>query len=445
MNYTHIELLPLTEYPYDQSWGYQVTGYFAVTSRYGTPEDLMFLIDECHRNHIGVLLDWVPGHFTKDEFGLYEFDGTSCYEYADPRKKEHQSWGTRVFDYSRGEVISFLLSSAIYWIEQFHIDGLRVDAVSSMLFLDYGRSKEEAATNIYGGNENLEVIDFFKKLNHYVNTNYQCVMMIAEESTSYPKITTSVEEGGLGFHFKWNMGWMNDSLKYLTLDPLFRKGSHNQFTFSMWYAFSENFILPISHDEVVHGKKSLLDKANVAYEDKFANFKAFLGYMFAHPGKKLTFMGVDIAQFIEWDEQRELDWFLLTYPIHDAAHRYVKELNTYYRKTAAFWQNDGGWSGFRWHVVEDDQNNVFAFSRIDNQGKEVLIISNFSGQLLSKYPVGVTSWGKYQIVLNTDAKKYGGKGVANRSLKAIEQKYGEFEYLLTINLAPFSTVYLEKK
>lgn len=445
MNYTHIELLPLTEYPYDKSWGYQVTGYFAATSRYGTPEDLMYFIDECHRHNIGVILDWVPGHFTKDEFGLYEFDGTCCYEYGDERKKEHKSWGTRVFDYGKGEVVSFLLSSANFWIEQFHVDGLRVDAVSSMLFLNYDRNPDEAAKNIYGGNENLEVLDFFRKLNQFVRDNHQGVMMIAEEATAYPKITSPIEEGGLGFHFKWNMGWMNDSLDYIEVDPFFRKGSHHKFTFSMCYAFVEQFILPISHDEVVHGKHSLLDKAPVAYEDKFASLKAFLGYMYAHPGKKLTFMGTDIAQFIEWDEERELDWFLLDYPIHRATHQYIRELNAIYQKTAAFWQRDRSWEGFRWHVVDDASNNLFGFSRIDEKGQEVLVICNLSGQTLKRYPIGVEANSHYQMLLNSDAKKFGGSGLVNRNIQSIAQPTGEFSETIYVNIAPFTTLYLVKK
>ncbi len=445
MNYTHIELLPVTEYPYDKSWGYQVTGYFSPTSRYGTPEDFMYFVDKCHKNNIGVILDWVPGHFTKDAHGLYEFDGTPCYEYSDTRKMEHEGWGTRVFDYGRNEVKSFLTSSAISWIEDYHIDGLRVDAVSSMIFLNYCRDEEKSARNIYGGFENLEAIDFLKNLNLYVKENYSGVSMIAEESTSYPKVTAAVEHGGLGFDFKWNMGWMNDSLDYLEVDPFFRKGSHDKFTFSMCYAFLENYILPISHDEVVHGKKSLLDKAPVAYEDKFANFKAFLGYMFAHPGKKLTFMGVDIAQFIEWDEERQLDWFLLLYPKHSFSQRYVKELNEYYKSTPALWQNDCDWNGFRWHVVDDNTNNVFAFSRIDNSGKEVLVVSNFSGQILKGYEIGVDTWGSYKISLNSDAKKYDGTALQNRNLKTLNKKKNNFQYTLSINIPPYATMYIEKK
>ena len=445
MNYTHIELLPVTEYPYDKSWGYQATGYFAPTSRYGTPEDFMYFVDCCHQNNIGVILDWVPGHFTKDAHGLYEFDGTHCYEYSDTRKMEHEGWGTRVFDYGRNEVRSFLTSSAVSWIEDYHIDGIRADAVSSMIFLNYCRDEEKSARNIYGGFENLEAIDFLKNLNLYVKENYPGVSMIAEESTSYPKVTTAVEHGGLGFDFKWNMGWMNDSLDYLETDPFFRKGVHNKFTFSMHYAFSENFILPISHDEVVHGKKSLLDKSPVPYEDKFGNFKAFLGYMYAHPGKKLTFMGIDFAQFIEWDEERELDWLLMLYPKHVFTHRYVKELNKYYKSTPALWENDSDWDGFKWHVVDDNNNNVFAFSRIDRSGKEVLVVTNFSNQVLKHYEIGVNTWGSYKIALNSDAKKYDGLAISNRNLKTINKEKNEFKYTLSINIPPYTTMYIEKK
>ena len=445
MNYTHVELLPVTEYPYDKSWGYQTTGYFSPTSRYGTPEDFMYFVDTCHQNNIGVILDWVPGHFTKDAHGLYEFDGTCCYEYSDTRKMEHEGWGTRVFDYGRNEVKSFLTSSAVSWIEDYHIDGIRVDAVSSMLFLNYCRDEDKCARNIYGGFENLEAIDFIKNLNLYVKENYPGVIVIAEESTSYPKVTAAVEHGGLGFDFKWNMGWMNDSLDYLETDPFFRKGVHNKFTFSMHYAFSENFILPISHDEVVHGKKSLLDKSPVPYEDKFANFKAFLGYMYAHPGKKLTFMGIDIAQFIEWDEERELDWLLMLYPKHIFTHRYVKELNKYYKSTPALWENDSDWDGFRWHIVDDNNNNVFAFSRRDRSGKEVLVVSNFSNQILKNYEIGVDTWGSYKIVLNTDAKKYDGIAITNRNLKTINKEKNEFKYTLGVNIPPYATMYIEKK
>ena len=442
MNYTHIELLPITEYPYDKSWGYQVTGFFAATSRFGTPEDFMYFVDECHKANIGLILDWVPGHFTKDAFGLYEFDGTPCYEYSDQRIQEHKGWGTRVFDYGKTEVLSFLYSSAVLWLEKFHIDGLRVDAVSSMLFYNYCRSEEESARNIYGGFENLEAIRFIQSLNEFVRNEYPGVMMIAEESTAFAGVTKPVEEGGLGFHFKWNMGWMNDSLDYLEKDPLFRGGIHNQFTFSMMYAFSENYILPISHDEVVHGKKSLLDKASVSYEDKFSNYRAFMGYMMAHPGKKLNFMGNEIPQMIEWNEERELDWFLLKYPIHDATHRYVKDLNAFYKKHSELWQLDGGWTGFRWHEVEDVWNNCFVFSRMNSKGDSVIVISNFSGNHIKNYEIGVSKWGSYKVALNSDAKKYNGSGVVNRGLHTVTKPHKGFDYTLAVNVPPFSTLYI---
>lgn len=446
MNYTHIEILPILEHPYDKSWGYQVTGYFAPTSRYGLPQDLMYLIDECHKNDIGVILDWVPGHFPKDESGLCEFDGGYVYEYSDYNKMEHREWGTRVFDYGRNEVVSFLISNATYWLDKFHADGLRVDAVSSMLYLDYGRNDGEWTPNVDGGNHNLEAIEFFQNLNTYVNKEFPGAMMIAEESTSWPKVTAPAEYGGLGFNFKWNMGWMNDSLSYLSTDPFFRKGIHDRMTFSLTYAFSENYILPLSHDEVVHGKKSILDRASVEnFEDKFSNMRAFLGYMFAHPGKKLLFMGYDISQVIEWDESKELDWQLLNYPNHAKNHRFVKELNKIYMTTPELWENDTCWSGFKWNTVDDSTNNVFAFTRSDKKGNELLIVSNFSSQHLKKYKIGVDKKQKYSILMNTDAKKYGGNGFINRNLQSKKEEWNNFDYTLELNIPPFSTMYLVKK
>lgn len=446
MNYTHIELLPVTEYPYDKSWGYQATGYFAPTSRYGTPHDFMYFIDKCHQNNIGVILDWVPGHFTKDAHGLYEFDGGCCYEYSDTRKQEHKLWGTRVFDFGRNEVKSFLTSSAAFWFDKYHIDGIRVDAVSSMIYLNYNREEHESARNINGGFENLEAIEFLQRLNMHIQETFKGACMIAEESTSYPHVTEHPSVGGLGFNFKWNMGWMNDSLGYLEIDPFFRKGSHNDMTFSMTYAFSENYVLPISHDEVVHGKKSLLDKAPVSYDDKFSNLKAFLGYMYAHPGKKLTFMGIDIAQFIEWNEERELDWFLLDYPKHKDNQRFVKELNKVYAENSPFWSDERSWEGFKWNVVDDGNNNIFAFSRIDiSTGKEILVVSNFSSQTLKGYGIGVSNYGSYKIILNSDAKKFGGSGLVNRNLRTSKTKCGEYDYMLKLNIPPFSTMYITKK
>lgn len=445
MNYTHIEILPILEHPYDKSWGYQVTGYFAPTSRYGLPQEFMYLVDECHRNNIGVILDWVPGHFPKDESGLCEFDGDYLYEYSDPFKMEHKGWGTRVFDYGKNEVISFLISNASYWLEKYHIDGLRVDAVSSMLYLDYCRQKGEWTPNKNGGNHNLEAIEFLQNLNSFVNKKYPGVMMIAEESTSWPKVTAAVEHDGLGFNFKWNMGWMNDSLSYLSTDPLFRKGIHNKMTFSLTYAFSENYILPISHDEVVHGKKSVLDRADVEFEDKFKNMRAFLAYMYAHPGKKLTFMGCDLSQVIEWDESKELDWLLLDYPLHKMNNRFIKELNKIYSSTPMLWEKDTSWDGFKWNIVNDDNNNIFSFTRLDNKKRELLVVSNFSSQHLKKYKIGLDSKEKYKILLNTDAKKYGGEGLVNRNIESIDEEHNGFKYHINLNIAPFSTIYLIKK
>lgn len=445
MNYTHIELLPISEYPFDKSWGYQVTGYFAPTSRYGLPEDFMYFVDVCHKNNIGVILDWVPGHFPKDESGLYEFDGGYVYEYSSPKKMEHKEWGTRIFDYGKKEVISFLVSSAAYWFEKYHIDGLRVDAVSSMLYLNYNRKDGEWEANKYGGEENLEAIEFLRILNKYINQNFKGGFTIAEESTSWPKVTHPIEEGGLGFNFKWNMGWMNDSLKYHSQDPFFRKGMHNNMTFSMTYAFSEKYILPLSHDEVVHGKKSILNRATVDYNKKFSSLRTFLAYMYAHPGKKLTFMGIDIAQFIEWNEENSLDWFLLDYPNHNLHNKFIKELNKVYSMTRSLWENDNYWEGFKWNTVDDCKNNVFAFSRYAKNGDEILIVSNFSSQELRKYKIGVDKRLNYKILLNTDAKKFGGTGLINRNIYSIEEGWNGFEFHIEINIPPFSTIYLGKK
>lgn len=445
MNYTHIEILPVAEHPFDKSWGYQIIGYYAPTSRYGIPDDFMYLVDECHKNDIGVILDWVPGHFPKDEAGLYEFDGACAYEYSHPLKKEHKEWGTRIFDYGRKEVLSFLISNAAYWIEKYHIDALRVDAVSSMIYLDYNREHGEWEANKYGGNENLEAIEFLKLLNKHINTSYKGVFVIAEESTAWPRVTHSIEDGGLGFNFKWNMGWMNDSLKYHSQDPFFRKGMHNNMTFSMTYAFSEKYILPLSHDEVVHGKKSILDRVPVEYDKKFASLKAFLGYMYGHPGKKLTFMGIDIAQFIEWNEENSLDWFLLDFPSHRMNNNFIKELNKVYLTTASLWENDICWEGFKWNTVDDYTNNVFAFSRYDKKGNEVLVVSNFSSQELKKYKIGVDKRKNYKIILNSDAKKFGGSGLINRNIYSIEEDWNGFKFHIELNIPPFSTMYLTKK
>ena len=445
MGYTHIELMPIAEHPYDGSWGYQTTGYYAATSRYGSCDDFMYFVDFCHQNDIAVILDWVPAHFPRDAYGLRQFDGTPLYEYADPRIGEHKEWGTLVFDYSKHEVVSFLISNAYFWLDKYHIDGLRVDAVSSMLYRDYDRSDGEWVPNEYGGKENLEAIKFLQDLNKVIFANFPNALMIAEESTAWPKITKPVHEGGLGFNYKWNMGWMNDTLRYMSMDPYFRKYNHNILTFLMFYAFSENYILPLSHDEVVHGKKSLLDKMYGSYEEKFAQLKMYYAYAIAHPGKKLLFMGGEIGQFVEWRPEEELDWMLLDYESHDNLHQFVRQLNHFYLESKALYQIEDSWDGFTWINANDENNSVLSFIRHGRaKGDNLIVVCNFTPVRRESYRIGVPSSGEYTIALSSDDKKFGGSSKTGISVKAQKQTFGEFKYSLELELAPLTTIFLKR-
>lgn len=444
MGYTHVELLPLMEHPYDGSWGYQGTGYFAVSSRYGNPHDFMYFVDRCHQKGLGVILDWVPGHFCKDGHGLMNFDGTALYESVDPVKAENRHWDTRNFDFGKPEVVSFLISNAIFWLDVYHIDGLRVDAVAFMLYLDYGKEPGQWVPNIYGGRENLESIAFMKKLNQVVFHNFPHALMIAEESTAWPSVTRPTHLGGLGYNFKWNMGWMNDMLRYMEMDPVHRKWAHNQLTFSIMYTYSENFILPLSHDEVVHGKKSLIGKMPGDYWQKFANLRAFYGYMMAHPGKKLLFMGGEFGQFAEWKEYQSLDWHLLDNDMHRKLHRYVRELNHFYKGEKSFWQLDHDSEGFQWIDPHDYSQSVITFIRKSKEPKDcIIVLCNFTPVVREGYRVGVPQLVEYQEVFNSDWEIFGGSGQRNDTLKTEQVTWHNQPFSLQIKVPPLATVFLK--
>ena len=445
MGYTHIELMGIAEYPFDGSWGYQVTGYYAPTSRYGTPEDFAYMIDYFHKNKIGVILDWVPAHFPKDAHGLADFDGTPTFEYADPRKGEHPDWGTKVFDYGKSEVQNFLIANALFWIEHYHVDGLRVDAVASMLYLDYGKEKGQWVPNKYGSNENLEAIEFFKHLNSVVLGRNPGVVMIAEESTAWPKVTAPAEYDGLGFSLKWNMGWMHDFTEYMKLDPYFRKGCHNQMTFAMSYAYSEKYVLVLSHDEVVHLKCSMLNKMPGLGFDKFANLKVGYAFMMGHVGKKLLFMGQDFAQLQEWSEARELDWFLLAEDWHRQLQEFTKDLLHLYKKNKAMYELDCSPEGFEWVNADDEERSIYSFIRHSKDGKKnLLFVCNFTPMERTEYRVGVPRRKQYKLILDSDEKKYGGEGKVRPEIyKSVKKECDGRPFSFAYDLPPYGVAVFE--
>ena len=443
MHYTHVQLMPIMEYPYDGSWCFQTTGYYAPTSRYGTPSDFMAFVDKLHGEGIGVILDWVPSNFPTDDFGLARFDGSPLYESNDPKTSKRDSWGTCLFNYARFEVTSFLVSCAMFWLDKYHIDGLRIGALSSMLYLDYGKAEGEGEPNKFGGKENLDAVDFVKRLNTAVHMYHPDVMMFAEENTSWPKLTHKIEDGGLGFDFKWNMGWMNDMLHYMSLNPMWRPFNHDSLTFSFYYAFSEKFLLPISHDEVSHGKGSLIKQMPGKYDEQFAGVRAFITYMYAHPGKKLVFMGTEIGQFDEWNHEEAIQWDLLEFEKHKKLRTFFKELNKFYLDCKPLYELDTVWKGFDWIHHDDYTNSVIAFKRTDKNGDEIVSVCNFQPIRRDEYCIGVPKYGLYDEVFNSDEERFGGSGVVNgNNIKTEVMKIHGFDQGLSLTLPPLSVIYL---
>jgi 1,4-alpha-glucan branching enzyme len=445
MGYTHIELMPVAEHPFDGSWGYQVTGYYAPTSRFGNPDEFRYFVDRCHQRGIGVIVDWVPGHFPKDPHGLAEFDGTDLFEHADPRQGEHMDWGTLIFNYGRNEVRNFLIGNALFWMEEYHIDGLRVDAVASMLYLDYSRKAGEWVPNCFGGRENLEAIDFMKRFNEVCYSRFPGIMTCAEESTAWPGVSRPTYLGGLGFGFKWNMGWMHDFLKYMSLDPVFRRYHQGDVTFSLIYAFHEHFILVLSHDEVVHGKGSLFQKMPGDWWQKFANLRMFYAWMYAHPGKKLLFMGQEFAQTREWNHNQGLDWWLLDFPEHDGLRRLVAHLNWLYKNEPALWELDDTYEGFEWIDFHDADNSVIAFMRKAHNGAPLVFVVNATPVVREWYRIGVPGEGFYEEILNTDAQTYGGSNVGNYGgMHAEPVSWQGQSHSIVLRLPPLATIGFKK-